>query len=61
MKRLGADERLGLDEATIERLVKDAQGLTGLAQKQVEQFCDRVNSEMAGFSEAKNYSPGAIL
>ena len=61
VKRLGADERLGLDEATIERLVKDAQGRTGLAQKQVEQFCDRVNSEMAGFSEAKNYSPGAIL
>ena len=61
VKRLGADERLGLDEATIERLVKDAQGLTGMAQKQVEQFCERVHSEVAGFDEAKNYSPGAIL
>ena len=61
VKRLGADKRLGLDEATIERLVKDAQGLTGMAQKQVEQFCERVHSEVAGFDEAKNYSPGAIL
>ena len=61
VKRLGADERLGLDEETIERLVKDAQVLTGMAQKQVERFCERVHSEVAGFDEAKNYTPGAIL
>lgn len=61
VKRLGSDERLGLDEATIDRLVKGAQELTGMAQKQVEQFCERVHSEAAGFSEAKNYTPGAIL
>ena len=48
VKRLGSDERLGLDEATIDRLVKGAQELTGMAQKQVEQFCERVHSEAAG-------------
>jgi hypothetical protein len=61
VKRLGADERLGLDEPTIERLVKDAQKLTGMAQKQVEQFCERVHTEAAGFAEAKKYTPEAIL
>ena len=61
VKRLGADERLGLDEVRIERLVDDAQKLTGMAQKQVEQFCERVRSEVAGFDEAKNYTPEAIL
>lgn len=61
VQRLGADERLGLDEATIARIVSNAQELTGMAQKQVEQFCKRVRSEAESFSEAENYTPGAIL
>lgn len=61
IERLGADSRLGLDAVTIERLVKESQTLTGMAQEQVAQFCAKVCSEIAKFPEAKSYTPQAIL
>ena len=61
IERLGADSRLGLDAVTIERLVKESQTLTGMAEEQVAQFCAKVCSEIAKFPEAKSYTPQAIL
>lgn len=59
--RLGADSRLGLDAATIGRLVEESKALTGMAEKQVAQFCEMVRNELAAYPEAKNYTPEAIL
>jgi adenylosuccinate lyase len=59
--RLGADERLGLETATIARLVAEAKTLSGIAEKQVADFCQSVREELTDFPEAQKYSPGAIL
>ncbi|MAV39369.1 MAG: adenylosuccinate lyase [Puniceicoccaceae bacterium] len=59
--RLGADPRLGLDAATIGRLVEESKALTGMAEKQVAQFCEMVRNELAAYPEAKSYTPEAIL
>ena len=59
--RLGADERLGLETATIARLVAEAKTLSGIAEKQVTDFCQSVREELTDFPEAQKYSPGAIL
>ena len=60
-KRLASDGRLGLNEKEILSLINDAQSLTGIATKQVDEFCKQVEKEIEAFPEAKDYSPKAIL
>ena len=59
--RLGSDKRFGLDTATIQRLMQEAQSLTGIAKSQVKEFSLRVEELLIDLPEAKKYSPEAIL
>jgi adenylosuccinate lyase len=59
--RLGADARLGLTPAALAEMMGRAQAMTGLATKQVENFCATVREEAQSFPNAARYQPGAIL
>ncbi len=59
--RLGADDRLGFSEGEILEIVRNAQAQTGLAERQVEQFCTVIRKEIKKFPEAFDYAPGSIL
>ncbi|GGF44453.1 adenylosuccinate lyase [Marmoricola endophyticus] len=61
LARLGADERLGLDEAALERLVAEPIEFTGAARAQVEQVCRSVEAVTDADPEAARYTPAAIL
>ena len=59
--RLSADPRLGFSEETLSGIVKNAQAQTGLAEKQVEDFCAVVRQEAKKFPETADYAPDSIL
>jgi adenylosuccinate lyase len=59
--RLAADERLGLDRATIDEVLADWVGFVGAAPHQVESFVGQVEPIVAGHPEAARYRPEPIL
>jgi len=59
--RLAADERLGLDRARIEALVREPIAFTGVAVAQTQEVCRRVAEVVARHPDAAAYSPGGIL
>jgi adenylosuccinate lyase len=59
--RLAADERLGLDRATIETVLADRAGFVGAAPRQVEAFVRQVESIAAEHPSAARYRPEPIL
>ncbi|MGI8645008.1 MAG: adenylosuccinate lyase [Nocardioides sp.] len=59
--RLAADERLGLDRARIEALVREPIAFTGAAVAQTQEVCRRVAEVVARHPDAAAYSPGGIL
>jgi adenylosuccinate lyase len=59
--RLAADERLGLDRATIDEVLADWVGFVGAAPHQVESFVRQVEPIVAGHPEAARYRPEPIL
>jgi len=59
--RLADDGRLGLSRDALAALVEQAQSLTGMAESQVEHFCETVRQEAESVPSAAEYQPGAIL
>jgi adenylosuccinate lyase len=59
--RLAADDRLGLDRATIDEVLADRVGFVGAAPHQVESFVRQVEPIVAGHPEAARYRPEPIL
>ncbi len=59
--RLAADERLGLDRATIEAVLADRAGFAGNAPRQVATFVRHVEAIVADHPEAARYRPEPIL
>lgn len=60
-ERLAADSRLGLPLEELVEVMARAQAMTGLAEKQVENFCTAVHQDAQSFPSAADYQPGAIL
>ncbi|MGC6425067.1 MAG: adenylosuccinate lyase [Lentimonas sp.] len=61
VERLAADSRLGLPHEQLSEMMARAQAMTGLAGKQVEEFCVAVREDAQNFPGAADYQPGAIL
>jgi adenylosuccinate lyase len=61
LDRLAADERLGLDSATIAAAVADPLSFVGTALAQVASFVDTVAKLVAADPEAASYTPAPIL
>lgn len=61
LARLGADERLPLDEHAMKDLIAEPIRFVGAAQDQVGRFVASVETLVARFPEAAAYRPGAIL
>jgi adenylosuccinate lyase len=61
LDRLAADERLGLDSATIAAAVADPLSFVGTAPAQVASFVDTVAKLVAADPEAASYTPAPIL
>ncbi|MEN8661219.1 MAG: adenylosuccinate lyase [Lentimonas sp.] len=61
VERLAADSRLGLPLDELSEVMGRAQAMTGLASKQVENFCTAVREDAQAFPGAADYQPGAIL
>jgi len=59
--RLAEDARLGLSFDQLSEMMGRAQAMTGLAAKQVDDFCAAVRKDAAHFPNAVDYKPGAIL
>jgi len=59
--RLAADERLGLDRATIDEVLADRVAFVGTAPHQVEAFVRQVEPIVAGRPDAARYRPEPIL
>ena len=59
--RLAADERLGLDRATLDAVLADRVGFVGTAPHQVETFTRQVEEIAAAHPEAASYRPEPIL
>jgi adenylosuccinate lyase len=59
--RLAADERLGLQRAEIDALVRDHSAFVGAASAQVAVIAERVAAIVADYPEAGTYRPAAIL
>jgi adenylosuccinate lyase len=59
--RLAADERLGLDRATIDAVLADRVGFVGAAPHQVASFVRQVEPIVAGHPDAARYRPEPIL
>jgi adenylosuccinate lyase len=60
MDRLAGDQRLGLDGAELELLLREGEGETGAADQQVEAWLRRTK-EVIGDDRAADYRPGSIL
>jgi adenylosuccinate lyase len=60
-ERLAADDRLGLDRATIDAVLADRSGYVGTAVHQVDAFCRQVEAIVAERPEAARYRPEPIL
>ena len=61
LDRLAADERLGLDRATLGALVTDPMELTGTARQQVARIVAQVERIAKDNAEDAAYTPGAVL
>ena len=61
LKRLAADTRLGLPISKLEAIIAEAERLTGLAARQVDQFAATTGKLAAATPGATAYKPGAIL
>jgi adenylosuccinate lyase len=59
--RLAADDRLGLDRATVDGLLADRASFVGAAGDQVARVAARVGEVVARHPAAAAYRPGAIL
>ncbi|MDD9368677.1 MAG: adenylosuccinate lyase [Acidimicrobiales bacterium] len=60
-ERLAADERLGLDRATIDAVLDDRVGFVGTAPHQVATFVHQVEAIAAEHPDAARYRPEPIL
>ena len=60
-ERLAADARLGLDRATIDRVLDDRVGFVGTAPHQVDSFVGQVEAIAADRPDAARYRPEPIL
>jgi adenylosuccinate lyase len=61
LERLAADERLGLDEATLRSVVSHPLEFVGAAPAQVAAFAARVEELVAADPQAAAYDPAEIL
>ena len=61
VERLAEDGRLGLSRERLIEVLGQAQAMTGLAARQVENFCATVREDARNFPTAADYQPGAIL
>ena len=61
LDRLGADERLPLTRADLDRLLADRLSFTGVATGQVAAVAARVESVLIHFPQASAYTPAPIL
>ena len=59
--RLAADERLGLDRARIDALVREPIAFAGAAVAQTQEVCRRVAEIVARHPDAAAYAPDGIL
>ncbi len=59
--RLAQDERLGLGQETIDRILNEAAEATGLASRQTVSFAREARKWGGRFPAAAQYSPGDIL
>jgi adenylosuccinate lyase len=60
-ERLAADERLGLDRATIDAVLADPVGFVGNAPGQVEAYVQQVEAIASAHPDAARYRPEPIL
>ena len=61
LDRLAADERLGLDRATLDTLIAEPLSFTGAARSQVAAVVARIGDIVRTYPEAATYAPGSIL
>ena len=61
VERLAADERLGLDRATLDAVLADRVGFVGAAVHQVDTFVRQVEAIAADHPDAARYRPEPIL
>jgi adenylosuccinate lyase len=61
LARLAADERLGLDAATLDGLLADPLAFTGAAQAQVQAVIAAVEEALSSEPAAASYVPEPIL
>lgn len=61
VQRLATDQRLGLDETTIQSIIDGAETLAGNAVEQIAGFSDRVGTWAEKYPLGAAYEPGAIL
>jgi adenylosuccinate lyase len=61
LQRLAADNRLGLTEAELARVLEHGKANSGDAGAQVDHFATQVEALAHAHPEAASYSPGAIL
>lgn len=61
LERLAADERLGIDLATLQALVDEPMTFTGMATQQVRAVADRIDVLLSAHPDAAGYRPGEIL
>jgi adenylosuccinate lyase len=61
LARLAADERFGVDVASLDESVSDPLGLSGLAWEQVAAVAERVKLLVDADPTARSYVPGGIL
>jgi adenylosuccinate lyase len=60
-RRLGADERIPLDESEINAILKETDRFTGAAQEQGEAIARQIDEIASKYAEASAYEPGDIL
>ncbi len=61
LQRLAADQRLGLSEAELQRVLDHGRANSGDAGAQVDYFAEQVDALAKAKPEAAKYTPGAIL
>ena len=61
LDRLAADDRLGVDRAHLESLVRSPMEFTGAARAQVDEVVRQVEQVAARYPEAAAYVPAPIL
>lgn len=59
--RLAADDRLGLSKKQLSDILDNADRLTGVADQQVDAFCNDVELWVKRYPDAASYTPGDIL